>query len=99
MIINVLFDITSYYTKIPVVDVLNIIKDNVNHDQFTRKTAMPLDKILDLVNPGFNNLLVTTFKPQFYQQSDSVAVEKPTYSITAEIYMQVHDDTAVSTIC
>ena len=44
-------DVTSLYTNIPVIDTLNIIKDYVNNDnQFTRKTAIPQDKFLDLVH-------------------------------------------------
>ena len=40
--IMVSFDVTSLYTNIPIIDMLNIIKDYVNNDdQFTRKTAIP----------------------------------------------------------
>ena len=43
--IMVSFDVTSLYTKTPIIDTLNIIKDYVNNDdQFTRKTAIPQDK-------------------------------------------------------
>ena len=45
------FDVSSLYTNIPIVDTLNIMKDYVNKDdQFTRKTAIPPDKFLDLVH-------------------------------------------------
>ena len=68
------FDVTSLYANIPMIDTLNIIKDYVNNDdQFTRKTAIPQDKFLDLVN-----LVLTTtwytFNSQFYQQTDGVAM-------------------------
>ena len=47
----VLFDATSLYTNNPIIDTLTKIKDYVNNDgQFTRKTAIPQDKFLDLVN-------------------------------------------------
>ena len=47
----VLFDVTSLHTNILIIDKLNIIKDYVNNDdQFTRKTAIPQNKFLDLVN-------------------------------------------------
>ena len=76
---------------------LNIIKDYVNNDdQFTRKTAIPQDKFLDLVN-----LVLTTtwytFNSQFYQQTDGVAMESPASSTAAEIYMQSHECSAIST--
>ena len=50
-----------------ITDTLNIIKDYVNNvDQFTRKTAIPQDKLLDLVN-----LVLTTtwytFNSRFYE--------------------------------
>ena len=49
--IMVSFDVTSLHTNIPTIDTLNIIKDYVNSDdQFTRKTAIPHDKFLDLVH-------------------------------------------------
>ena len=68
------FDVTSLYTNIPIIDTLSIIKDYVNNDdQFTRKTAIPQDKLLDLVH-----LVLTTtwytFNSQFYQQTDGVAM-------------------------
>ena len=41
----------SFDTNIPIIDMLNIIKDCVNNDdQFSRKTAIPQDKFLDLVH-------------------------------------------------
>ena len=86
--IMVSFKITSFYTNIPIIDTLNIIKDYVNNDdQFTRKTAIPQGKFLDLVH-----LVLTTtwytFNSQFYQQTDGVAMGDPASSTTAEIYMQ-----------
>ena len=65
--IMVSFDVTSLCTNIPIIDTLNIIKDYVHRDdQFARKTAIPQDKFLDLVN-----LVLTTtwytFDSQFHQ--------------------------------
>ena len=79
------FDVMSLYTNIPIIDMLNIIKDYVNNvDQFTRKTAIPLDQFLDLVN-----LVLTitwyTFNSQFYQQTDVFAMGETASSTTAEI--------------
>ena len=86
------FDVTSSYTNIPIIDTLNIHSD----DQFARKTAIPQDKFLDLVN-----LVLTTtwytFNSQFYQQTDGVAMGGAASSTTAEIYMQAHESTAIST--
>ena len=91
------FDVTSLYMNIPIIDTLNIIKDYVsNDDQFTRKTAVPQDKFLDLVH-----LVLTTtwytFNSQFYQQTDGVAMGGPTSSTTAEIYKQAYERTAITT--
>ena len=90
-------DLTSLYTNIPIIDTLNIIKDYVNNDdQFTRKTAIPQDKFLDLVH-----LVLTTtwytFNSQFYQQTDGVAMVGLASSTTAEIYMQAYERTAITT--
>ena len=91
------FDVTSLNTNIPIIDTLNIIKYYVNNDdQFTRKTAIPPEKFLDLVH-----LVLTTtwytFNSQFNQQTDGVAMGGPASSTTAEIYLQVYEYTAVTT--
>ena len=91
------FDVTSLYTVIPIIDTLNIIKDYVKNDgQFTRKTAVPQDKFLDLVH-----LVLTTtwytFNSQFYQQTDGVAMGGHTSSTTAETYMQAYERTTITT--
>ena len=66
-----------------------------NHDQFTRKTAIPQDNFLDLVH-----LVLTTtcyiFNSQFYQQTDDIAMGDPASSNTAEIYMQAYEYTAIT---
>ena len=83
--IEVSFDATSLYTNIPIIYMLNIIKGYVNnYDQFTRKTAVPQDKFLDLVNLVSTTTLYT-FNSQFYQQTDCVAMKSSTSSTTAEI--------------
>ena len=74
-----------------------IIKGYVNNDdKFTKKTTIPQDKFLDLVH-----LVLTTtwytFKSQFYQQTDGVAMGGPAPSTTAEIYMQAYERTAITT--
>ena len=81
------FDVTSFCTNIPIIDTLNIIKDHVNNEnQFTRKTAIPRDKFLDLVH-----LVLTatwyTFNSQLHQQTDDVAMGGLPSSTAAEIYM------------
>ena len=91
------FDVPFLYTNIPIIDTLNIIKGYVNNDnKFTRKTAIPQDKFLDLVN-----LVLTTtwynFNSQFHQKTDDVAMGSPATSTTVEIYMYVHERTAIST--
>ena len=62
-------------------------------DQFTRKTAIPQDKFLDLV------LTTTwyTFNSQFYQKIDGVAKGGPASSTTAEISMQAYERTTKTT--
>ena len=89
------FDVTSLYRNIPIIDTLNIIKDYVNNDdQFTRKTVIPQDKFLDIVN----SVLATTWytlNSHFYQQIDGVAMKGPAYLTTAEIYIQDHEHTTI----
>ena len=93
----VLFDVTSLHTNILIIDTLNIIKDYVNNDdQFTRKTAIPQNKFLDLVNLVLTTTWYTS-NSQFYEQTDGVAMGGPASSTTTEIYMQGHELTAIST--
>ena len=65
--IMVSFGVASLYSNISIIDTLNIIKDYVNNDdQFTRKTAILQDNLLELVHL----VLATTwyaFNSQFYQ--------------------------------
>ena len=96
--IVVSFDVISLYTNIPRIDSLNIIKNYVNNDdQFTRKTAIPQDKFLDLVH-----LVLTTswytFNSQFCQKPDGLAMGGPASSTTAEIYLQSYDRSAITTV-
>ena len=78
--IIVSFEVTSLYTNILIIETLNMIKDYVNNDdQFTRKTARPQDKFLDLVHL----VLITgwyTSNSQFYQQTDGAAIGNPASS-------------------
>ena len=90
-------DVTSLYTKIPIIDKLSIIKDHVNNDdQFIKKMAISQDKFLDLVHVVLTTTWYT-FNVQYYQQTDGVAMGGPTSSTTAEIYMHAHERTAVTT--
>ena len=53
------FDVTSLYTRIPVTDTLNIIKEYINYDdEFTQ------DKFFDLVNQVLTTTSYT-FNVQF----------------------------------
>ena len=61
-----------------------------------RKWLLPQDKFLDLVNMVLTTTRYT-FNSQFYQQTDAVAMGGPVSSTTAEIYMQAHERTAIST--
>ena len=83
-------EVTSLNKNIPIINTLNITKD-----RFTRKTAIIQHKFLNLVNI----VLTTTrhtFNSQFYQLTNGTAMGGPATSTTAEIYMQVHQKTAIS---
>ena len=77
---------------------LYIIKDYVDNDnQCTRKSIIPQEKLLDLVNLG----LTTTwyaFNSQFYQQTDGVAMGGPAYLSTEEYYMRAHQQIVISMV-
>ena len=80
------FDVTSFYTNIPIIDTLIIIKDYVNNDdQFTRKTVIPQDKFLDLVHLILATL-ATLLILSFTKKTDGIGMGGPVSS-TAKIYM------------
>ena len=86
----------SFYNNIPIIDTLSIIKDYVhNDDQFTKKTAIPQEKFLDLINLALRATWYT-FNFQFYQKTDDVAMGGPASSTTVDIYMQARKHTAIS---
>ena len=92
------FDVTSLYTNISIIDTLNIIKDYVNNDDhFTKSTAIPQDRFLDLVHLVLTTIWYT-FNYQFYQQTDGVALGDPASSTTTEIYMQACERTAITKV-
>ena len=93
--IMISFNITSFYTNIPIVDTLDIFKNYVNNnDQYTRKTTISQNMFFW---SSYSGLLSTwyLFNCKFYQQIDDVAV--PASSTAAEIYRQAHEQTAIST--
>ena len=70
------FDVTSLHKDIPIIDMLNIIKDAVNKDdKFTKKTTIPQEKFLDLVNL----VLTNTFNYQFYQRTAGAIMGGPAF--------------------
>ena len=76
---------------------LNIIKDYFNNDdRFSRKTAIPRDKVDELVSLVLTTIWYT-FNSQFYQQTDGMGMGGPASSIAAEIYMQAYERTAITT--
>ena len=78
------FGVISFCMNIPIIDTLNIIKDYVNNGgQFTRKSATPQEKFLDLVNLVLTTMWYTCYS-QFYQQTDGVAMEGLASSTTAK---------------
>ena len=61
----------------PTTDMLNMFKVSVdNEDQFTRKTAIPHDKVLDLVILALKTPWYT-FNSKFYQQIDGAKMGAP----------------------
>ena len=88
------FDVTSFYTTIPIDQALLIIKDLLENDEkLADRTLLSPRQILDL----FNILLRTTyfkFNGDLYQQTDGAAMGGPTSAIVSEIYMQSLETTA-----
>ena len=91
------FDVTSLYTNVPIKDTLAIIRDLLGNDKdLDKKTKIPLKTLLEITE-----LLLTrtwfTFNGKIYSQTDGVAMGGPASSVVAEIYMQGHESTALTT--
>ena len=84
------FDVTSLYPNIPVTDRLLIIKDYVNYDQFSRKTAILQDKFLGLVNSIFKTTWYT-IKSKLCKQNDGVTMGRPASSTKTGIFFEAHE--------
>ena len=83
--------------KNPTIDTQNINKDYGNNDdEFTRKTAIPQDKILNPVSLALTTIWYF-FNSQFYRQPDGVTMGRPASSITSEKRIQAHEQNAIST--
>lgn len=95
--IMVSFDVTSLYTNVPIKDTLLILKDLLNNDQDLKsRTNIPPEDVLEITE----FLLTKTwfkFNNNFLSQTDGVAMGGPTSSVIAEIYMQAHESTALTT--
>ena len=91
------FDVTSLYTNVPINDTLTIIKEHLDNDgDLQTKTKIPKEELLEIIR----FLLTETwfkFNNNFYTQTDGVAMGGPTSSVVAEIYMQKHDNDALTT--
>ena len=91
------FDVTSLYTNVPIKDTLIIVKDLlVNDPDLQTKTNIPAEDLLEITE-----LLLTKtcfqFNGKFLKQTDGVAMGGPASSVIAEIYMQAHETTALTT--
>ena len=97
--IMVSFDVTFLYTNIPVINRLSIIKDYVNNDDHcTKKTAIPQNKFLDLVNLVLTTIWYT-FNYQFYEEPDGVVMRGTASWTTVKIStrMRAYERTAIFT--
>ena len=91
------FDVTSLYTNVPIKDTLVIIRDLLENDEnLNEKTKIPPSNLLEIIE----FLLTKTwfiFDGKYYSQTDGVAMGGPASSVVAEIYMQKHEQIAIST--
>lgn len=81
----------------PVKDTSVILKDLLNNDHdLVNRTKIPPEDILEITE----FLLTKTwfkFNGKFLSQTDGVAMGGPTSSVIAEIYMQAHENVALTT--
>ena len=92
------FDVTSLYTNVPIKDTLIIVKDLLVNDRDlqTKTNNITAENLLEITE-----LLLTKtcfqFNGKFLKQTDGVAMGGPASSVIAEIYMQAHESTALTT--
>ena len=91
------FDVVSLYTNVPISDTLDIIRELLlNDDEYENKTHIPIDKLMSLIEIVLTKTWYL-FDGKYFSQTDGVAMGGPTSSVVAEIYMQAHENTALTT--
>ena len=91
------FDVVSLYTNVPISDTLNVIRELLlDDDRYEDKTSIPVEKLMSLIEIVLTKTWYL-FDGSFFSQTDGVAMGGPTSSVVAEIYMQAHETTALTT--
>ena len=91
------YDINALFTFIPIPSALDITKKKLEQDaELSKRTIMPADTILELLDFCFNNTNFV-FQGTFYEQTRGAAMGSPISPIIANIFMEAFEHRAITT--
>ena len=91
------FDVTSLFTKTPIPQALNIIRDRLGKDKSLKKrTKLTVEDIMKLLE-FVANTTYFKFQGEIYQQKFGTAMGSPVSPLIANIYMEDLEQKAIMT--
>ena len=90
------YDVSALFTSVPVDPALSVIKDLLEKDPTLKdRTVIPVKDIIHLLEFCLKNTNFS-FKDQFYEQVEGVAMSSPVSPIVAKLYMEYFEQKALS---
>ena len=91
------YDVNALFTSIPIPSALDITKKKLEQDaELSKRTIMPADTILELLDFCLNNTYFV-FQGTFYEQTRGAAMGSPISPIIANIFMEAFEHRAITT--
>ena len=90
------YDVTSLFTKVPVDESVNIIRDRLKQDAcLHERTTLNADQIADLLNLCLKTTYFV-YNDQFFKQVEGAAMGSPVSPIVADLFMEHFEDLALT---
>ena len=92
------YDVTAYFTSVPVEQTLEIIKDLLKQDNSLKERTALLVKDIILLLEFCPHNTYFSFQDQVYEQVERSAMGFPLSPIVAKLYMEYFEQKALSTV-
>ena len=95
--VMVSFDIKSLFTKVPVDEALQVIRQKLEKDEnLGDRTALTPKQVSELLELCLKTTFFS-FRGQFYMQTEGAAMGSPVSPVVANIYMEMFEELALRT--